>query len=135
MVVIMFITLFAAAYLEITGDSRIADALAKGRISGIPLGWLLLGAYGVVVNGYNAILRRFWGGAANAVEFSHLLGVYIAVFATMNLALSLWRPDPRRPVSDYTIIGTVVIICGGIIIQFGADIVRLCRLLMAWRAT
>jgi hypothetical protein len=121
------ITLIGAALLEITGDRKIADALRPFSIAGVLAGWGLLGLYGVAVNAYNAFLRRFGPDAAETWEFSKLIGVYISVFAAVNLFLALRRDDARAAVSGSTIAGTIVVLCGGAIIQFGDDIVRLCR--------
>lgn len=121
--------LVCAAYLEITGDVRIGNALAASKVGGVLLGWLLLGAYGIVVNGYNWAAKRV--GHGETWEFSRLLGVYIAVFAAMNLLLSPRRTGPHPAVSKYTVLGTAVVICGGVIIQFGADVVGLCRTIVS----
>ena len=119
------LTLIAAAYLEITGDRKIADALQPFSFAGIVGGWFLLGAYGVTVNAYNAFIRRFSPGEAGTWNFANLLGVYISVFAAVNLLLAFRRG--KDAVSGSAIIGTIVILCGGVIVQFGDDIVRLCR--------
>ena len=105
--------LVVAAFLEISGDVRIGKGLVTANAGGVLLGGLLLILYGVVVNGYNWLTR--------GMNFSKMLGVYIAVFAAVNLALALRRPGE---VSRATIVGTILIVCGGLIIQFGELVPR-----------
>jgi small multidrug resistance family-3 protein len=63
-----------------------------------------LGAYGVLVNTVR------W-------DFSKLLGVYVAVFALVSIVSGRFVFKEDVPVTTW--IGLVVIICGGMIIQFG----------------
>jgi drug/metabolite transporter superfamily protein YnfA len=127
LIAIGLLALVVAAYLEITGDVAIGDALNPIRWRGIAWGWILLGLYGVAVNGYNWLVVQFRPGANEEWRFSRLLGAYIAIFALVNLLLALRREGSS--IQDHTIIGTCVIIIGGVIIQFGPGIVRLARML------
>ena len=104
--------LLLAAYLEISGDVKIGQGLVGGSALTVLLGWVLLGAYGIFVNGYNLLAKE--------MNFSKMLGVYIAVFAVVNLLLG-WRRASAE-VSGATVVGTAVIVCGGLIIQFGGPI-------------
>lgn len=106
------LVLIAAAVLEIYGDVHIGRGIAARSLLTALLGCALLVLYGAVVNGYNWITK--------GMNFSKMLGVYIAVFAAMNLLLA-WRRAASE-VSTSTIVGTIVIVCGGLIIQFGRAI-------------
>lgn len=110
-----FLVLVLAAVLEISGDVKIGRGIAAGSALTVLLGCALLMAYGAVVNGYNWLTK--------GMNFSKMLGVYIAVFAAVNLVLGLRRAGSE--VSMSTIIGTIVIVCGGLIIQFGDGFVKL----------
>ncbi|HEX7140503.1 MAG TPA: hypothetical protein VF219_21810 [Vicinamibacterales bacterium] len=112
MTVVALLVLLVAACFEIIGDVKIGQGFATGSAASVLLGWLFLGFYGMVVNGYS----RF----TNGMNFARMLGVYIAVFAMVNLLLGLKRAP--ADVSIATIVGTVVIVLGGIIIQFGEPI-------------
>lgn len=112
------LVLLIAAHLEISGDVKIGQGFAAQSASAVILGWVFLGLYGVFVNGYNLLTK--------GMNFSKMLGVYIAVFALVNLLLG-WRRAPAE-VSASTIAGTAAIVCGGLIIQFGGPIGRLLRL-------
>ena len=115
MIVVAFLVLLIAACVEISGDVKIGQGFAAQSAAAVVLGWVFLGLYGVFVNGYNLLTK--------GMNFSKMLGVYIAVFALMNLLLG-WRRAPAE-VSASTIVGTAVIVCGGLIIQFGGPIARL----------
>ena len=93
----------AAAALEIGGDALIRKGM-RGMGGGfIITGIIALGSYGVVVNTVK------W-------DFSKLLGVYIAVFATMSVLFS--RFVFKEAVPGTRLIGISLIIIGGLIIQF-----------------
>ena len=109
------LVLLIAAYLEISGDVKVGQGLSGGSALTVLFGCSLLVFYGLFVNGYNLLTK--------GTNFSKMLGVYIAVFALVNLLLG-WRRAPAE-VSAATVIGTIVIVLGGCIIQFGAPIARL----------
>lgn len=110
--VLALVVLIAAAILEISGDVKIGRGIAAGSALSVLLGCALLVVYGAVVNGYN--------GLTKGMNFSKMLGVYIAVFAAVNLVMGLRRSGSE--VSTSTVVGTIVIVCGGLIIQFGGAI-------------
>ena len=95
----------AAALLEVGGDAVIRHGL-RGKAWGlIVAGCVVLGGYGVVVNTVK------W-------DFSRLLGVYVAVFATVSV---LWgRFVFKESVSSATWLGLALIVSGGLVIQFGS---------------
>jgi drug/metabolite transporter superfamily protein YnfA len=93
-----------AALLEVGGDAIVRKGL-RGKVLFLMLaGCCVLGAYGVVVN----IVR--W-------DFSRLLGVYVAVFAVVSVLFG--RLVFKESIPGATWIGLLVIVTGGMIIQFG----------------
>jgi len=93
-----------AAMLEVGGDAVVRQGLRGSNLAIILLGCVTLGAYGVLVNTVR------W-------DFSKLLGVYVAVFALVSILYGRFVFKEDVPVTTWT--GLVVIICGGMIIQFG----------------
>lgn len=105
-----FFSFVAAAILEVGGDALIRKGMRGAGIPVILLGCLVLSCYGVVVN----LVR--W-------DFSKLLGVYVAVFAVVSVLTGLFIFKENVPPSTWT--GLAVIVCGGLIIQYGESISRL----------
>ena len=97
----------AAALLEVGGDAVVRKGLRGSGILVILMGAAMLGVYGVVVNMVK------W-------DFSRLLGVYVAVFALISVLFGRFVFDENIPGSTW--IGLSVIVCGGMIIQFGDKI-------------
>lgn len=97
----------AAAVLEVGGDAVVRKGLRGNNLLVILIGFAVLGSYGLVVN----MVR--W-------DFSRLLGVYVAVFAIISILFGRFVFDENIPGSTW--IGLSVIICGGMIIQFGDKI-------------
>jgi drug/metabolite transporter superfamily protein YnfA len=97
----------AAAILEVGGDAVVRKGLRGSGVLVILMGAAMLGLYGVVVNTVK------W-------DFSRLLGVYVAVFALISILFGRFVFDENIPGSTW--IGLSVIICGGMIIQFGDKI-------------
>ena len=93
-----------AAMLEVGGDAVVRRGLRGGNLAIILLGCATLGAYGVLVNTVR------W-------DFSRLLGVYVAVFALVSIVSGRFVFKEDVPITTW--IGLAVIICGGMIIQFG----------------
>ncbi len=93
-----------AAVLEIGGDAVIRKGLRSSGLLLIAAGFIMLGCYGLVVNSVK------W-------DFSRLLGVYVSFFAVITIVVS--RVFLKESVSASTWIGMAVIVCGGLIIQFG----------------
>ena len=93
-----------AALLEVAGDAVIRRGLRGGGVLVIVLGVAMLGTYGVIVNLVG------W-------DFSRLLGVYVAVFATVAVLVGRLVFRESVPMSTWT--GLAVVVIGGLIIQFG----------------
>ena len=107
MTYIAWLIFIGAAILEVGGDAAIRKGLRGSSLILIALGCIMLGCYGVVVN----IVK--W-------DFSKLLGVYVAVFAMASVLFGRFVLKESIPGSTW--MGLVVIIFGGLIIQFGSKI-------------
>lgn len=94
----------SAAILEVGGDALIRKGLRSQGNLLILLGFLTLGFYGLVVN----MVR--W-------DFSKLLGVYVAVFALVSVAVGVFIF--HETISPSTWAGLALIVAGGLVIQFG----------------
>jgi multidrug transporter EmrE-like cation transporter len=66
----------------------------------------VLGGYGLVVN------------SARSLDFSKLLGIYVAFFALVSILCG--RYVFRETIPNSTWIGLALIIVGGLVIQFGS---------------
>jgi small multidrug resistance family-3 protein len=93
-----------AALLEISGDAIIRKGLRNSGILLIISGFVVVGSYGLVVN----IVK--W-------DFSKLLGVYVAVFAVVSILFGRFIFKENIPATTW--VGLVVIVVGGLIIQYG----------------
>jgi drug/metabolite transporter superfamily protein YnfA len=102
---ITWLIFVAAALLEVGGDAVMRKGLRGSSILLIAAGFLVLGGYGLVVN----LVK--W-------DFGRLLGVYVAVFAIVSILFGHFIFRENTPLSTW--VGLVVIVCGGLIIQFGA---------------
>ena len=107
MTYLAWLIFMAAAILEVSGDAVVRKGLRGRGILVIFIGAAMLGLYGVVVNMVK------W-------DFSRLLGVYVAVFALISILFGRFVFDENIPGSTW--IGLSVIVCGGMIIQFGDKI-------------
>lgn len=96
-----------AAILEVGGDAVIRKGLRRSGFLIILTGCVMLGCYGLVVNTVR------W-------DFSRMLGVYVAVFAFISILFG--RFVFQEEIGTATWIGLIVILLGGIIIQFGNKI-------------
>ena len=96
--------LIAAAALEVGGDALVRRGLRGGGFVFVILGVIVLGSYGIVVNLVD------W-------DFSRLLGVYVAVFAVLSVLVGRWIF--RETISTPTWSGLMLIVAGGMVIQFG----------------
>ncbi len=110
MTYIAWAVFISAAILEVGGDAVVRKGLRGSGFLFIMAGFAMLGCYGAVVNMVK------W-------DFSRLLGVYVAVFAAISILFG--RFVFKETISSATWIGLAVIICGGLIIQFGDRIVRI----------
>lgn len=93
----------AAAVLEVGGDAVIRKGLWGHKLALVGMGAAMLSFYGIAVN----MVR--W-------DFSKLLGVYVAVFATVAVLYGRFIFKEHIPPSTW--VGLGVIILGGLIIQF-----------------
>ena len=93
-----------AAVLEISGDALIRKGLRSSGLLFIAVGMVTLGCYGLIVNSIK------W-------DFSKLMGVYIGVFAVISILFG--RFVFKESVQSSTWVGLIVIVLGGLIIQFG----------------
>jgi len=105
MPVIACLVFVAAAALEVAGDAIIRAGLRGSAPALVAGGFIVLGTYGVLVN----TLR--W-------EFSRLLGVYVAVFATAGVLCG--RFAFGEAIATSTWVGLAVIVSGAAVIQSGA---------------
>jgi len=101
---IAWLIFIAAAILEVSGDAVVRKGLRGSGLTIIMIGFAMLGCYGVVVNMVK------W-------DFSKLLGVYVAIFALISILFG--RFVFKETIPNATWIGLCVIMCGGMIIQFG----------------
>jgi small multidrug resistance family-3 protein len=99
-----WLVFIAAAVLEVSGDAIVRKGLRGSGLIIIMIGFAMLGCYGVVVNMVK------W-------DFSKLLGVYVAIFALISILFGRFVFKENVPAPTW--IGLCVIICGGMIIQFG----------------
>jgi len=104
MTTLAWIIFMAAAILEVTGDASIRAGLRQHRWAAVLAGAFLLAIYGIVVN----MVR--W-------DFSKLLGVYIAFFALVSVSAGALYFRESMPNSTW--IGLLLIVAGGLVIQFG----------------
>jgi drug/metabolite transporter superfamily protein YnfA len=93
-----------AAILEVGGDAVIRKGLKGGGLAFVGVGFLALGSYGVVVN-------------LVPVDFSKLLGGYVAVFALASVVLG--RLVFHEQASMTTWIGLAIIGVGSLVLQLG----------------
>ncbi len=104
MTYLAWLIFLGAAILEVGGDADVRKGLRGSSLLIILTGCAMLGFYGVVVNTVK------W-------EFSKLLGVYVAIFASISILFGRFVFDENIP--NTTWIGLFVIVCGAMIIQFG----------------
>ncbi len=104
MTYIAWLIFVGAAVLEVGGDAVVRKGLRGNNLMIIMIGFVVLGSYGVVVNMVK------W-------DFSKMLGVYVAIFALISVLFGRFVFEENIPNSTW--IGLMVIICGGMIIQFG----------------
>ncbi len=107
MTYLAWLIFISAAILEVGGDAVVRKGLRGSGLVHIMTGFAMLGCYGVVVNMVK------W-------DFSKLLGVYVAVFAVISIVFGRFVFKESIPVATW--MGLAVIICGGMIIQFGGRI-------------
>jgi small multidrug resistance family-3 protein len=101
---IEFSTMLLAAALEVGGDALIRAGLRSSGWVLVAAGFVVLGSYGVVVN-------------LLPMDFSKLLGTYVAFFAVVSVAFGKIAFGDVIPISTW--IGLAVIVLGSAIIQIG----------------
>jgi len=104
---VAWLIFIAAAILEVAGDALIRKGLRGSGIALIGGGFVMLGCYGLMVN----ILR--W-------DFSRLLGLYVAVFAVVSVLAGRFVFGEVIPTPTW--LGLVIIVAGGLVIQFGGQL-------------
>jgi len=100
----IWVIFILAAALEVGGDALIRHGLRTRGLLLIVAGFLVLGAYGLMVN----MVR--W-------DFSRLLGVYVAVFAVISILSGRFLFKEVIPGATWA--GLALIVLGGLVIQFG----------------
>ena len=101
---IPWFALIFAALVEVGGDAVIRRGLRGRSASWLLPGCVLLALYGLVVNSVK------W-------DFSRLLGVYVGLFAAASVLFGRFAFREEIPASTW--LGLAIIICGGLVIQFG----------------
>jgi drug/metabolite transporter superfamily protein YnfA len=97
------VLVFAAAF-EVGGDALIRAGI-RGKVSWlIALGFVILGAYGLVLNQI-------------PIDFSKLLGVYVGLFALVSILFGKFLFHEAIPNSTW--LGLSVVLAGSAIIQWG----------------
>ncbi len=109
MTYLAWLIFIGAAVLEVGGDAVVRKGLRGSSLIFILVGFAMLGSYGVVVNTVK------W-------DFSKLLGVYVAIFAIISILFGRFVFEETIPATTW--IGLIVIVCGGMIIQFGGGILK-----------
>jgi small multidrug resistance family-3 protein len=102
--VFIWLVFIVAACLEVGGDAVVRKGLRGSGWPAVLAGCAILGLYGIVVNTVP------W-------DFSRLLGVYVAVFATVSVLAGKFAFAESIPLSTWA--GLAIIITGGLVIQFG----------------
>ncbi len=109
MTALTWLVFIAAAILEVGGDALIRKGLRGSGWVTIAAGCLVLAFYGLMVNTVD------W-------DFSKLLGVYMAFFATVSVLCGLLVFKETVPSSTWLGLGLIVV--GGLVIQFGPNWAR-----------
>lgn len=95
---------FGSALLEVGGDAVVRKGLRGASLAIIMIGGLMLAGYGLLVNTVR------W-------DFSKMLGVYVAVFAVVSVLCGRSVFGEGVPYSTW--LGLLIIVVGGLVIQFG----------------
>lgn len=98
-----------SALLEVGGDAVVRKGLRGSSVAIIVAGGLMLACYGLLVNTVH------W-------DFSKLLGVYVAVFAIVSVMAGKFVFGESVPSATW--LGLLIIVLGGMVIQFGGLVVN-----------
>lgn len=101
---VAWLVFFGSALLEVGGDAVVRKGLRGSSLAIIMGGGLMLAGYGLLVNTVK------W-------DFSKLLGVYVAVFAVVSVLFGRFVFGESVPYSTW--LGLLIIVVGGLVIQFG----------------
>lgn len=93
-----------AAVFEVGGDAVIRMGIKSNNLVLILLGAGTLGGYGLIVNSVD------W-------DFGKIFGVYVGAFALAAILFGKFLFREQIPVTTW--IGLLIIISGGLVIQFG----------------
>ena len=96
--------LVAAATFEVAGDAMIRSGLRGRGALFVVVGIAVVGVYGLVVN-------------LVPVDFSKLIGVYVAVFAVVGVLVGKLVFHESVPPSTW--LGLTVIVAGAAVVQMG----------------
>ncbi|SPF50211.1 conserved membrane hypothetical protein [Syntrophobacter sp. SbD1] len=99
-----WLVFLGSAMLEVGGDAVVRKGLRGTNLVIILAGGLMLAGYGLLVNTVQ------W-------DFSKLLGVYVAIFAVVSVMCGRFLFGESVPHSTW--LGLVIIVTGGMVIQFG----------------
>ena len=93
-----------AAIFEVGGDAVVRMGIKSNNIILMLFGAATLGGYGLIVNSVD------W-------NFAKIFGVYVGVFALVAVLFGKFVFREQIPLSTW--VGLLIIICGGLVIQFG----------------
>jgi drug/metabolite transporter superfamily protein YnfA len=93
-----------AAIFEVSGDAVVRMGIKSNNIILMLLGAATLGGYGLIVNSVD------W-------NFAKIFGVYVSAFALVAVLFGKFVFREQIPISTW--LGLLIIICGGLVIQFG----------------
>jgi len=106
MTIVAWFIFLIGALLEVGGNVVIRIGLRGGGLILMIVGFAVLGSYGLIVNMVS------W-------DFSKIFGVYVCLFAMVSVLCGKFVLRENVPLSTW--IGLVVILAGGLIVQFGSS--------------
>jgi drug/metabolite transporter superfamily protein YnfA len=104
MVYLPWMVFALAAIFEVGGDAVIRMGIKSNNIVLMLLGAVTLGGYGLIVNSID------W-------NFAKIFGVYVGAFALVAVLFGKFLFREQIPVSTWA--GLLIIVAGGMVIQFG----------------
>jgi drug/metabolite transporter superfamily protein YnfA len=103
--IVPFFVMLLAAGFEVAGDALIRKGLRGAGPALVVVGFVVLGAYGVIVNRLD-------------LDFSRLLGAYVGFFAIVSVGVGRYLFKDVIPLSTW--VGLGVILLGSLIIHLGS---------------